>query len=451
MGADSAAAAAAGVTDMAEKDSSVSAALAAATCSLLGVACVSPAEAQEVQKWQIDSALLYYGESDGRVKDVSLSALAKRDFEDDRFLSVDLSVDTLTGASPSGAIALGGAQTFTSPSGNAVYSTDAGKIPLDDTFKDTRVAVGANWTQPIARLYTATAGLSFSSEYDYTHAGLNLALSRDFNQRNTTVSAGLAYSQDDIDPVGGAPTPLSQMLDVGDVSNRTGTKSKDVIDVLLGVTQVINRTTVVRLNYSYSDSSGYLTDPYKILSVVDPVTGDTIARAPPAGIAGPDGLYLFESRPDSRKKQSLYGEAKRYFGGKVLSVAYRYMTDDWDIDSHTLEGKLRWPLSTGMYVEPQLRYYTQTAANFYRLSLPQGQPLPQYASADYRLSDFDATTLGVKFGHELSRGREWSMRLEYYQQKGNVPSSQLIGNQANRDQAPDLKAIIAQFSYRFGF
>jgi len=28
----------------------------------------------------------------------------------------------------------------------------------------------------------------------------------------------------------------------------------------------------LRLNYSYSDSSGYLTDPYKILSVVDPVT-----------------------------------------------------------------------------------------------------------------------------------------------------------------------------------
>jgi hypothetical protein len=29
----------------------------------------------------------------------------------------------------------------------------------------------------------------------------------DFNKRNTTVSAGLAYSQDDIDPVGGARIP----------------------------------------------------------------------------------------------------------------------------------------------------------------------------------------------------------------------------------------------------
>ncbi|HVY79817.1 MAG TPA: DUF3570 domain-containing protein [Steroidobacteraceae bacterium] len=81
------------------------------------------------------------------------------------------------------------------PSGRAVYSTYPGNIPLDDTFKDTRVAAGINWSQPIARLYTGTAGLSFSSEYDYTHAGVNLGLSRDFKQRNTTVSTGVSYSQ----------------------------------------------------------------------------------------------------------------------------------------------------------------------------------------------------------------------------------------------------------------
>jgi hypothetical protein len=94
-----------------------------------------------------------------------------------------------------------------------------------------------------------------------------------------------------------------------------------------------------------------------------------------------------------------------------------------------------------MYVEPTLRFYTQTAADFYRLSLPLGQPLPQFASADYRLSDFDATTVGLKFGRELSSGQQWSARLEYYKQTGNV----------NRDQTPGLKAVIAQFTYRFGF
>jgi hypothetical protein len=434
---------------MASNETRIAAALAAATCTLLGAGKPSEAAAEEIRNWELDSGLLYYGESDDRVQDFSVSVLAKRNFEDERRLDLSLSVDSLTGASPSGATALTTAQTFTSPSGNALYSTPAGEIPLDDTFLDTRVAAGATWTQPFARLYTAAAGVSFSDEYDYTHLGANVALTRDWNERNTTLSAALAYSQDDIDPVGGVPVPLSQMLDVGDLSNRNGTDSKDVLDVLIGVAQVINRTTVLRVNYSFSDSNGYLTDPYKFLSVVDAVTGDTLARAPATGTAGPTGVYQFESRPDSRTKHGLYAEAKHYFGGKVLDVSYRYMTDDWEIDSHTLDAHFRWPLGAGSYVEPHVRYYTQTAADFYRISLIAGQPSPQFASSDFRLGDFDAVTAGLKYGRETRRGAQWSVRIEYYQQDANVSTNLLIGNQVDRKRAPDLNAIIAQFSYRF--
>jgi hypothetical protein len=437
---------------MAETDKRLGVALAAATCALLGSGKSVPAAAADDQdKWAIESALLYYGESDDRVQDASLSVLAKRDFDDGKSLDFSITADTLTGASPSGAIALDGPQTFTSPSGNKVYTTPAGEIPLDDTFLDTRYAVSANWTQPFAGLYTVSAGASFSDEYDYTHAGVNLGLTRDFNQRNTTLSAALAYSQDESDPVGGTPDGLSQMQDVDDLSNRSGPETKDIVDVVIGVAQVINRTTVVRVNYSYSDSSGYLNDPYKFLSVVDPVTGDTIARTPPPGGIGPSGIYRFENRPDSRTKHGLYAEARTWLGGKVLNVSYRYMTDDWEIDSHTLEARLRWPIGGKSYVEPHLRYYTQTAAEFYRMSLVDGEPLPQYASADYRLADFDGITAGVKFGHETPDGNEFSVRLEYYQQKGNVSDSLLIGNQFAREASADLNAIVAQFSYRFRF
>ena len=109
-------------------------------------------------------------------------------------------------------------------------------MPLDDTFLDTRYALTTSWTQPLARLYTVSVGLGFSTEYDYTHLGANLSLARDFNKRNTTLSAGIAYAKDDIDPVGGAPVPLAQMLDVGDPSNKRGSESKDVLDLLLGLT-----------------------------------------------------------------------------------------------------------------------------------------------------------------------------------------------------------------------
>jgi hypothetical protein len=431
-------------------DDNLSAKLAAATCALLGAGAAAPAMADETDRWSFDTALLYYGEDDDRVQDVSATIGARRAFDDDRLLNLTLTADTLTGASASGAIALDSPQTFTSPSGRAVYTTPAGETPLDDTFLDTRFALNAGWTQPLARLYTLSAGLGFSTEYDYTHLGANLALARDFNKRNTTVSAGLAWSQDDIDPVGGAPVPLSQMRDVGDLSNKRSSDSKDVLDVLFGVTQVLSRNTVVRVNYSYSQSSGYLNDPYKILSVVDSTTGDTILRVPAPGVQGPTGVYLYESRPDSRAKHSLYAEMKHAFGARVLRGSYRFMTDDWGIDSHTGELSLRWPVGDASYIEPQLRYYMQTQADFFRPSLVQGQPLPAYASADFRIGEFDAVTVGLKVGHRTAGGNEWSTRLEYYQQSGTIAREQLIGNQFAREQYPDLSAVIVQFGYRFG-
>lgn len=430
-------------------DNNLSATLAAATCALLGASAAAPAAAEESERWAFDTALLYYGESDDRVQDVSATIGAQRAFADDRLLNLTLTADTLTGASASGAIATNAPQTFTSPSGRAVYTTSAGEIPLDDTFKDTRFALNAGWSQPLARLYTLSAGLGFSTEYDYTHIGANLSLARDFNKRNTTVSAGLAYSQDDIDPVGGAPVPLSQMLDVGNGSNKRSSDTKDVVDVLFGVTQVLSRNTLLRVNYSFSQSSGYLNDPYKILSVVDGTTGDTILRVPSPGVQGPTGVYLYESRPDSRAKHSLYAEMKHAFGAPVLYGSLRFMTDDWGIDSQTGEVRLRWPVGGASYVEPQLRYYMQSQADFYRPSLVQGATLPTYASADFRLGEFDAVTVGVKFGHRTAGGNEWSARLEYYQQSGTIARQQLIGNQLAREQYPDLTAVIAQFGYRF--
>lgn len=429
---------------------SISASLAAATCALLGTAPASPVSAQEEPGWDFNTSLLYYSETDGRVQDASLNILARRLFTDDKSLTLTLTVDSLTGASASGALPMGVAQTFTSPSGNAVYTTAANVQPLDDTFLDTRYALSASWQQPLGRLYVVNGGLTVSDEFDYTHIGGNVGLSRDFNKRNTTVSVGVAFARDDLQPEGGAPLPLAQMLDVGDRSNKSGDQDKDVIDLLLGVTQVVSKNMLVQFNYSYSDSSGYLNDPYKFVSVVDPVTGDTISHTPATGVAGPSHEFRFESRPDKRVKHSFYGRTKYYLGGKVIDLSYRYMTDDWDIDSHTVDAKLRLPLNDNSYLEPHLRYYTQTEAGFYRASLIDGDPLPQYVSSDYRLGDFDAITTGLKYGWKTASGSEMSVRLEYYRQQGDVPAGQVIGNQNQREIYPDLEALIFNFSYRFG-
>ncbi len=207
----------------------ISATLATATCALLGNVITQPVQAQEEPGWDFNTSLLYYGEDENRVQDLSVSVLARRTFYDDKFLTMGLTVDSLTGATPNGGIHQNVAQTFTSASGNNAYTTPANTLPLDSEFLDTRVAVSGNWQQPLGRLSQISVGLSASKEYDYLHLGMNAKLSRDFNQRNTTVSAGLAFSADSIDAVGGAPMSLTSMRDVGDLSNRMGEQDKEVI------------------------------------------------------------------------------------------------------------------------------------------------------------------------------------------------------------------------------
>lgn len=432
-----------------QKDRPVSVTLAAATCALLGTTAPAPVDAREEPKWDFNTSLLYYGEDGDRAQDASLKAIIRRLFADDRSLSVSLTIDALTGATPSGAIRQDVAQTFTQASAQAAYSVPAGELPLDDTFRDTRVALTADWQQPTGEKGLVSFGFSASKEFDYLHTGLSTRYAHDFNKRNTTVSAGLAIARENVDPVGGAPQAMTSMFEVGNTSNRRGDQDKDVVDVVLGVTQVINRNLVVQANYSLSKSDGYLNNPYKILSLVDPVSGDTLTRPVTPGLQGPSHEYLFESRPDERTQHSMYVQAKYYMNGKVLDASYRYMTDDWEIDSHTVDLRYRLPVGDGSYLEPHVRLYTQTEAEFYRLSVDSSQPLPAFASSDYRLGDFDAITAGLKYGWKTRNDNDMSIRVEWYQQSGTVPTGQLIGNQASRDNYPDLNALIVQFSYRF--
>jgi hypothetical protein len=419
-------------------------ALAAAAASLLGGVGGSTAIAAEEapdRLWDFDVALHSYRETD-RVNDTSATILVRRSSDGARQFRLFFTVDTLTGASASGAVPSRRAQTFTSPSGKATYSTPAGETPLDPTFLDTRIALAANLVRPLGRFSEIDVGLSVSTEWDYLHTGVNARLSRDFNQRRSTFTLAAALARDTIDPEGGAPLPLSPMLPAGDLGNKAGSDDKMVGDFLIGVTQVLGRNTIGQLNYSLSVSDGYLTDPYKLMSVVDRETGE------PAAGPGDLDLYLFEARPDSRTKHSLFGLWKHSLGSDVVDLSYRYMTDDWEIESHTLDARYRWELGS-FYLQPHLRYYTQTAAEFYEGALFEGDQLPRFASADYRLGELDSYTVGLTYGRPLPNGHQLTFRLEYYSQSGTSPPELAVGSLRGFDLFPPVDALISEVGFRW--
>ena len=396
---------------------------------------------QAIGDWKFDAAFLFYSESDSRVSAIEPVFNANKRLDEEEYLNLKLTVDSLTGASPSGAVASNQPLTFTRPSGNASYTVNANEYPLDDTFKDTRVALATNWTFPVSDMTKAGLGANISKEYDYLSASINGNISYDFNNRNSTLFAGLSYAFDSIDPVGGAPIAFGRMQPVGDPQNKlSGSQDKDTLDLLVGITQVIDRESLFQINYSYSMSDGYHNDPYKVLSVLDDQGNYFDDGVPVANV-------LFESRPDERTKHGLFGRYKRYIDGDILDVSYRYMTDDWEIDSHTVDLKYRFAFDNGDYLQPHVRYYTQTQADFYQPYLRQDQPLPQFASSDYRLAEYDAVTLGLEYGWKSSGGNQWRMALELYNQTPTEPEK--YGVLQQHTLLPDWNAVMLRVNYSF--
>jgi hypothetical protein len=111
--------------------------------------------------------------------------------------------------------------------------------------------------------------------------------------------------------------------------------------------------------------------------------------------------------------------------------------------------RLRYGLGGSDYLEPHVRYYKQTAAEFYHRYLLQGAALPDFASADYRLGAFTGKTIGMEYGHKLASGHSFTVRGEYYWQTGHGHPSDAPAGLTGQDLFPTVDAVIVQVGYSF--
>ena len=215
-------------------------------------------------------------------------------------------------------------------------------------------------------LDNGTVGLSvgYSDENDYESLSGGLDAERHFNDNLTTLAGGFSFSSDDISPTDADIARYRRVKDA----------SKQSRSVFVAVSQVLNQNSVIQTGLSYTHLSGYLTDPYK----------------------------LYDVRPDSRS-QFAWTTAWRQFipvANAALHADYRFYHDDFGINSHTLE--LEWYQNFGdnWRVVPGLRYYTQSAADFFR---PGNIITTQPRSSDYRLSAYGAVSGGLKVQVDIDK------------------------------------------------
>ena len=427
--------------------------LGAAACLLLASGLPAPAGAEATPGTQLDLSALLYGER-GRTSVVEPSVRLTRAFEDGQSLSAQFEFDVVSGASPTGASRSTLAQTVTGASGAAGTTIPAGELPTR-SYEDRRFAGDVAWQKPFLRSLVTTLSGYFSRETDYLSLGAGGKLAIELPGRRTTLNVGGAFNHDRVSPEGGFRPGLSDASvpvapdddggedehedDDGDESEAREGRPKDVTSAMVGLSQVVSRRWLVGVNATRTFERGYLTDPYKLVSVLDPVTGE------------PTSL-LTEKRPDRRERTSVLGSSVYHLAEDVVYLSYRYYWDDWKVRSHTWDLKYRRELGGGTYLEPHVRHYRQGPAEFFRHSLVGGAPLPRHATADGRLGELRSITAGATVGFRLpGSAGEWTVRAEYIAQLGQGHPADAIGIQRDFDLAPRLDVGSLLVSYSVGY
>jgi hypothetical protein len=271
-------------------------------------------------------------------------------------LNVDANYESLSGASPW--------YTSRSLDGEPIVNL-SGASGISD--RRTELSIGSSYY-----LENGSFGgnIGYSEEDDYRAIYFGFNTEKHYNNDLTTVSAGLSYSSDKVFPTDAA------------LFNRVEEDDKQSSSLFVSVSQIINQVSSFQSALSFTEQSGFLSDPYK----------------------------LRDFRPDDKTQIAWSNSYRRFFvsANAALHVNYRYYHDDFGISSHTSDLSWHQNLGRTFQIVPTLRYYNQSAAEFFTNVDDFLNPISEYQSSDYRLSAFGAVSGGFSVIADMN---SWKVTL----------------------------------------
>lgn len=248
---------------------------------------------------------------------------------------------------------------------------------------------------------TVSAGVAYSTEHDYKSTAFSLSGTKSSDDNNTTLSAGIGYNQDKINP--------TNLVVVNE--------KKRGLELQLGVTQVLTPLDIAQLNATYTEGVGYYSDPYK----------------------------TFDKRPRNRSTNVLLARWNHHLKdmGATTRASYRYYTDTFGVKAHTLGLEVVKTYPNGWTVTPGVRYSTQSKADFYYdPPFPNGRTADGYYTSDQRLANMGSVTVGLKVSKQIDEESSIDFKLESYVQRTGL----YLGSNKSIGLDP-LKATMLQIGY----
>jgi hypothetical protein len=207
----------------------------------------------------------------------------------------------------------------------------------------------------------------YSQEHDYSSETVSGSVNIPMAKKNTILKVGVIKSWDKNFP-----------------KSRLWTGKKDVITANATLSQIFTQNFHGQFEFSYSNLSGYLSDPYQIVQVWH----ENNTRL--------DSVSFYEPiSPDKRNRyalgiRGLYGLDEN----SSITLGYRYYADDWKVQSHTISTLYqRQVYDDNILYGIGWRIYFQLKADFYKETY---YTVEQYMTVDPKLKDLYSNELQFK-------------------------------------------------------
>ena len=247
---------------------------------------------------------------------------------------------------------------------------------------------------------TYTLGVVKSDESDYVANTMFANVSHDMFGDLTTIGFGYKKGANDVF--------RNVKIDGVKVRDPAFAAEMDTQSFSVSLSQIITKNLLISGQYEVITDEGFLRSPYRSIRFL---------------IGTEDQGQIQEQYPNTRSSNAGTVRAKYFLPYRAaIDGMYRFYTDTWGVIGHTGELGYVHPLDNpwggGNWIfEGRVRYYNQTAADFYRDIFPRAD-FANFMARDKELSTFNAITAGVQATYEFKIDRfPWlakgSLNLRY--------------------------------------
>jgi hypothetical protein len=256
------------------------------------------------ERWSLETATSFYAEDDVDSDKVSSGSTSRYEIQTQQLqlkapftertdLGLNVTYESMSGATP----------WFVEPGPDG----DPVQVMTGATVEEERIDVLGTGSYYLDNGRLSLSG-GLSNEKDYFAGNGGVEAEIHFNEKSTSLTTGLGFSLDTLEPT-----------DADLFATRPKQENRQSVSAFAGISQVIRRNMALQSSLSFQRSTGFLADPYKLVSV--------------------GGVNLADSRPDERNQIAWLTRYRHHFDrmNGTLHADYRFSLDDWEIYAHSVE------------------------------------------------------------------------------------------------------------------